>query len=209
MFCEKCGAKIDDDALFCPRCGHRFNSTTVNEPKPKTKTSLAKKRIPLDPTQKMIRAVSAVVIAISLLIVSLTGITRFVVKGPEDTVMRFFDSCNNLNFNGLLDCLDPETAREYKFAVDMIIGMSGLDIDSDSVSELGGMFSKYKDNEMKVLDMQTEYIKNGQRKSDPFGIHKLTATDAEVICTYIMSGEEQTDTFVLHKYSGKWKLEGE
>ena len=207
MYCEKCGAKIDDDALFCPSCGHHLDSTTVNEPKPKT--SLAKKRIPLDHTQKMIRAVSAVVIAISLLIVILTGITRFVVKGPEDTVKRFFDSCNSLNFNGLLDCLDPETAREYKFAVDMITGMSRLGIDSDSVSELGGMFSKYKDSEMKVLDMQTEYIKNGQRKSDPFGIHKLTATDAEVICTYIMSGEEQTDTFVLHKYSGKWKLEGE
>jgi hypothetical protein len=105
--------------------------------------------------------------------------------------------------------LEPKTAKEYKSAVDLIGGLSGLGIDSDTVSDLGGMFSKYNDNEMQVLYMETEYIKDGKRKKDPFGIQKLTASDAEVRCTYIMNGEEQTDIFEAHKYSGKWKLEGE
>ena len=207
MYCVKCGTKVDDDAMFCHKCGHQFNNTSVNAIS--SSASSAKQRIPLDPTQQMIRIVSAVVIATSVIFIAFTGITRFAVKGPEDTVERFFDSCNSMDFNGVLNCLDPKTAKEYKLMVDLLGGLSGLGFDSDTISDLGGMFSKYNDNEMQVLDMYTEYIKDGQKKSDPFGIQKLTASDAEVVCTYIMNGEEQTDTYVLHKYGGEWKLEGE
>ena len=207
MYCEKCGAKVDDDALFCHKCGHHFDNVSVSASN--SNAPVTKQRIPLDPTQQMIRIISAVVIVISAIIIVFTGGMRFVVKGPEDTVERFFDACNNVNYNGILSCLDPQTAKEYKFAVDLIGGLSGLGGDSDTVSDLGGMFSKYNDNEMEILDMQTEYIKDGKTKKDLFGIQKLTASDAEVLCTYIMNGEEQTDTFVLHKYNGEWKLEGE
>ena len=24
MFCQKCGAQMDDDALFCPKCGQKL-----------------------------------------------------------------------------------------------------------------------------------------------------------------------------------------
>lgn len=30
MFCENCGAQIDDDADFCANCGHKF--ATVFDP---------------------------------------------------------------------------------------------------------------------------------------------------------------------------------
>ena len=209
MLCEKCGAKLDDDAMFCPKCGYGFgiDSTAVKDsahlPTPK-KTS-----IKLDQTQFLIRAISVGVIILSILTIMITSTLRYVVKGPEDTVEDFFSACNNMNLNGVLSCLDPKTAREYKLAVDLVGELSGWGVDTDSISELGGMFSKYTDPNMKILDMQTEYVKDGKRINDPFGIKKITASDAEVICTYIMNNKEETGTFVLHKYSGKWKLEGE
>ena len=26
MYCKKCGAKLGEDGLFCPRCGERFTA---------------------------------------------------------------------------------------------------------------------------------------------------------------------------------------
>ena len=36
-YCTKCGAQVEDDALFCPKCGHKFvaeaQAEVVGEPK--------------------------------------------------------------------------------------------------------------------------------------------------------------------------------
>ena len=31
-FCTKCGAQMEDDALFCPKCGNKVNSSGVSNP---------------------------------------------------------------------------------------------------------------------------------------------------------------------------------
>ncbi len=70
MYCVKCGTKVDDDAMFCHKCGHQFNNTNVNAIS--SSASSAKQRIPLDPIQQMIRVVSAVVIATSVIFIAFT-----------------------------------------------------------------------------------------------------------------------------------------
>ena len=30
MFCEKCGAKLEDDALFCTKCGAKVGAGVAN-----------------------------------------------------------------------------------------------------------------------------------------------------------------------------------
>ena len=32
-YCQKCGAKMDDDALFCPKCGTKVSEIVEDEPK--------------------------------------------------------------------------------------------------------------------------------------------------------------------------------
>jgi hypothetical protein len=209
MYCKKCGAEIDDEAMFCPKCGNTMDNSdsSININNADIKTE--KKEL-LDSKQRMIRIISIAVIAISAAVIIFTAVLRYMVPGPESTVKQFFKACNEVDFSGILGCLDPSTAKEYKIAVDLLGGLSGLGIDSESVSDLGGMFSEFNDVDMRILDMQTEYIINGEKKKeDLFEIQKLTASDAEIYCTYMMSGEEQSDTFELHKYNGKWKIKGE
>ena len=31
MFCEKCGAKLEDDALFCTKCGAKVGAGVTND----------------------------------------------------------------------------------------------------------------------------------------------------------------------------------
>ena len=39
MYCEKCGAKIDADAKFCPNCGNNFKETQNPETASSIETS--------------------------------------------------------------------------------------------------------------------------------------------------------------------------
>jgi len=34
MYCNECGAKLDDDALVCPNCGHQVLADVVSEEEP-------------------------------------------------------------------------------------------------------------------------------------------------------------------------------
>ena len=209
MFCEKCGAKIDDDAMFCHKCGHSFTGKTDVVKERALTNTVSKNKVKLSLMQMLIRAVSVVVILLSIVSIGFTGTVRYTVKGPEDTLENFFLACNNLDVDGVLDTLDPETAKEYSFAISLIGGLSGWGIDAASLSQLGGMFSGFLDPDMRIVEMETEYVVDGKRSKDLFGIKKATAEDAEITCTYIMNGTEQTEVFALHKYNGNWKLEGE
>ncbi len=210
MYCKECGATIKDGVMFCPKCGSAVEKADESASVLSKPQKNNKEKVILDSGQRTIRTISAIVIALSIIVIIATGILRYAVKGPEDVIKDFFKACNNVDFVGVLDCLDPSTAKEYKIAVDLLGGLSGLGVDSESVSDLGGMFSEFNDIDMKILDMETEYIIDGDRKKiDLFGIYKITATDAEIFCTYMVGGEEQTDTLELHKYNGKWKIKGE
>ena len=47
-YCTKCGAQVEDDALFCPKCGHKFvaeaEAEVVENPQPQPQAQAKPKK---------------------------------------------------------------------------------------------------------------------------------------------------------------------
>ena len=86
MFCSKCGAKNSDEAIFCQKCGHRFDAeeeeTRIARPSnPETEVHDEKKIFSIRPTLLFIKigyaaavAGAFLLVAVMMQIARLTGI---------------------------------------------------------------------------------------------------------------------------------------
>ena len=77
MYCENCGNKVDDDAVFCTKCGIKFSQKNAKNIKINTKKFKASKKIIL-----------IVVLALVIILLMLTGIKRIGTTGSADVYKR-------------------------------------------------------------------------------------------------------------------------
>lgn len=88
MFCEKCGAQIEDDSLFCPNCGSKIDSGEGEEKK--------KKKLPV--------GIAAAVVTVVCLVTCVVLFGRRGVETPliylKDNEMVSFDGKEKNTFGG-------------------------------------------------------------------------------------------------------------
>lgn len=75
MYCKNCGNKVDDDAVFCTKCGIKFSQKNAKNIKINTKKFKASKKIIL-----------IVVLALVIILLMLTGIKRIGTTGSAREV---------------------------------------------------------------------------------------------------------------------------
>lgn len=121
MYCEKCGAKNDDNSLFCTECGQAFRKETSAQKTraayaPPTKPTAAKRKGSVKRT-----VIIAAVIALAVII----GVLYYMGKtatAPIKTAQGYFDCLAGGNMKGafsMLDISESEFVTEKAFSAIM------------------------------------------------------------------------------------------
>ncbi len=79
------------------------------------------------------------------------------VSGPVDTVERFFEASNNLDYQGMVDCLDPTTGRMMDATLGLVGDLIGFDI--SALLDLAPALSGFMDTDMLgLMDVQSAEV---------------------------------------------------
>lgn len=186
MFCKYCGAEIDNNSLFCLKCGKKLNSNIVitNENKDQIIDENVKEKVLINNTQeKQIQKSNKTlkIIAIILVFVFVSIITAIpIVKYHNNEVLNnqleiieksntyFLNSVNLVNNNAIQINFSDNPIWDNnsikKLNCDLMIFESGavVDMDKNGKLDLANGFSGYPGNEYSSAS-------NEQRKEDGFG----------------------------------------
>lgn len=143
---------------------------------------------------------SLLVIVLSLaLMVSLTGCKVGNNKDIKNLLAEFESSCNSLDFDAVLDCINPQISDK----VNLALGLVGMftDTDKDELFEkLAGFLSK---DDIKGA----EFFSSIKIEVKDIAVEDKDATVSTII-TYNINGDETTreSTFYCSYYIDEWYI---
>lgn len=162
---------------------------------------------------------------IAVLLAGLSAYFTYFVDGPVQVIERFFDSFNDLDITGMVECMDPTSQKQFSAAASIgsaiVGGFTGFDIDIEAMMDLFPFIYASTGEEVpKVTDIDIKSESYSGSKLTEFfneynieipGIEKALADEAVVIFTIKLSnGETETDMITLKNYgSAGWLIPGD
>ena len=148
---------------------------------------------------------------------------EFGVTGPDQVVEDFVEAFDDMDYNGIVECLDPES----QVALKAMSGLTGLftelifevDIDPDVMFGLLPMLAEYEGVEIPTLDVEVVDVEYSGEEYEKFMelcpikipvVGKLMADEAVVRVVMSINDEPSNDYFVLKQYGSKgWRIDGQ
>ena len=145
--------------------------------------------------RKIIISITAIVISIAML-VSLTGCGGSK-KEIENLMTEFEYACNTLDFDAVLNCINPKISDKVKLAM----GFVGMFTETDTDE----MFEKLAEYLSKDDIGGTDFFSSIKIKVDDISISSDTATVSTTL-TYKVNGDEvvRESNFKCIYYTKKW-----
>ena len=218
-FCVNCGEALSEEALFCENCGYQIlqdhnnqpllnqyqnNQEQLNQPQNQPQYQPQNQQQPFQTqntyNHNIKRKKPYILLFLLIPIAILVGFYIYNLNRstPEKTIHAFVESYNQLDADGMLDCIEPKGQAIYKGATALLSGLTGYDV--NDVME--GVFSSLDivgNNETKphinIKIINISYVSD-------------TQANAKVDCIY-SNGDEKSDSSELIpmvKVDGKWYL---
>ncbi|MCL2889581.1 MAG: zinc ribbon domain-containing protein [Eggerthellaceae bacterium] len=204
MFCSKCGEDLEGSAKFCSKCG---NPTRMQPSSPGGSGAAFASPPAASKRSKglaLLAGAAAVVLVLFLVFVVFKPVK------PFDTVERFADAYNKLDYNQMIDCVDPritDTINTLLGGISSFFGLPTASKDSTAViiSLVGDLLSGYSSDywarqggasKMTVKEVST--VMNGKDKAKVTIEFTVTSSN----------GAKQTwqETWSMVKIKGKWYI---
>ncbi len=99
MYCENCGKKIDEDAIFCEHCGNKLKETAIN-------ITVEKKKKELSQENKIILAILCIIGFVFLFFLELKYF-----NSPDNAIHNYLKNWENKNYDNLLADLKIEESK--------------------------------------------------------------------------------------------------
>ncbi len=74
------------------------------------------------------KRIAIIALVVAFLVGGFTAYLSVFVSGPVDTVENFFDAAQNLDYQGMVDCLDPSIGRMMDATLGLVGDLIGFDI---------------------------------------------------------------------------------
>lgn len=147
--------------------------------------------------RKFFISIVAVILSITVLF-SLASCTS-ANKEIENLMIEFEDACNTLDFNAVLDCINPKVSDKIKLTA----GFVGMFTDTDT----NEMFESLADYLSSDDIGGTDFFSSIKIEVEDITVEEETAT-VSAILTYLIDGEEvvRESTFNCIYYAEKWYI---
>ncbi len=148
--------------------------------------------------RKLIFSVMAVVLSVALMF-SLTGCKAGDNKDIKKVISEFESSCNTLDFDAVLDCINPKISDK----VNLALGLVGMFSDTDKDELFEKLADFLSDDDIKGA----EFFSSVKIEVKDIIIEDKEATVSTII-TYNINGDETTreSTFYCSYYIEDWYI---
>lgn len=146
MYCNVCGEYITNHAQFCPKCGARLGTASIQVPS-HTATPLGNASASQQPVQVMTKGKNRHYVRIILILLLLAGVAFYmlhnVMQSPKQTLEIFCDSMSTLDYRSALNCVDGGSDELYDGTLGVLGGLAGIDLGGYGklLQGLGGLTS--------------------------------------------------------------------
>ena len=191
-YCSKCGVMLTEGAVFCSSCGARVE-LSVPPVQASNQYQFQQTVLPQKKSGGILKLAIFFILA-SVLVVAIYTLTK---STPEKTLHKFEKSYNDMDFDKMLECMEPSAQSVFEGAQALLSGFTGYDVDTILEGVLG----------------YTSWTSSESRPSVKFksvDVNYLTKKMAEVsfVCTYF-DGEDYeyiNDSMQMVKQDGKWYI---
>lgn len=190
-FCTQCGNALEEGVSYCPSCGTKVDeyNTAMNS------TYQMNYRPIQQPKRKgMLIFITLFLVLIVVIGISVVFMTR---STPEKTIHKFAQCYNDLDTDGMMECLEPDAQALFEGMSAFLSGLTGYSVDDIFQGVLGYM--SYTDSESQPqVELRVTVV---NYTSD-------TSAVVEVECTYFNGEEESktTESIDMIKIDGKWYI---
>lgn len=111
MFCEKCGAKMEEGTAFCPACGAKVSAPAANQSQPAPTAQSAdhaEKMVAADKNKKIgiLAVAAAVVVILGILIAVFAG-----GSGPKSVAKKYMKAMSKGDAEALIDIMPEKMVK--------------------------------------------------------------------------------------------------
>ena len=217
MFCKNCGAKIDDDALFCDSCGARQQEAPA-QPVYDAAPAPAKKKPPVGLFIGIGAGALAVIVAV-ILIIALAGKGGGGTSSPEKLAKNVLGFYTDLYTDGSAEASDylsyfPDSYVK-KFASDNGLSTSELKKKvQKKIDQAGMLLQAFMPDDYRVTGSKIESVEDIDREDieemvEKYGLAITDAKKVKMTISYTAEGEndENDMRLIVIKVGGKWYIE--
>lgn len=163
MFCEECGTKNEQEAVFCEKCGHKLN-------KSEKKAVVQKEKKPMSKKTKTIIVISALVVAL------LIGVYIYLISifKPEKVALKYFKAYTTNNADALYSVVDLNDSKfaNKKLFKESLKSKEKIDVSNYRIEKNE---DKYQEKDLLSKNVVIKYIVKGSSK-EKTKIIKLSKT---------------------------------